>query len=140
MRNSNIEVLRLIAMFFIVLSHILKGSFQTLDTNLIEGTLSSNSIFLVDSVLSSLTCAGVGVDLFVLISGYFSIRFKLKSFVQLLFQILFVRSDNNCFGSWYSYIDYFRFTLLCARIKWHLVVYIKLYGTLFCCSTNKSGY
>jgi acyltransferase family len=89
MRNSNIEVLRLIAMFFIVLSHILKGSFQTLDTNLIEGTLSSNSIFLVDSVLSSLTCAGVGVDLFVLISGYFSIRFKLKSFVQLLFQILF---------------------------------------------------
>lgn len=89
MRNSSIEFLRLIAMFFIVLSHILKGAFQTLDTEMFEGDLSNNSIFLADSILSSLTCAGVGVDLFVLISGYFGIRFRIKSFVQLLSQILY---------------------------------------------------
>lgn len=132
MRNSSIEFLRLVAMLFIVLSHILKGSFQSLDTGLIEGNLSDNSTFLADSVLSSLTCAGVGVDLFVLISGYFGIRFKIKSFVQLLSQILFYSLGVTIIVSavgvhTLSIADFRYFVPISSGIWWFISSYIALY-------------
>ena len=103
-----------------------------LDTDLIEGGLASNSNFLADSVLSSLTCAGVGVDLFVLISGYFGIRFRLKSFVQLLFQILFYSLGVTIIASvvgahTLTAADFRYFVPVSSGIWWFISSYIALY-------------
>lgn len=76
-RNSNIEILRIISMFLIVLGHF---AWQT------KWSFSPNdSIVHVASVHSLWIGGKLGVNIFVLISGYFLIKsnFKVKSFVSV---------------------------------------------------------
>lgn len=82
-RESNIELLRLMVMAFIVLHHFIfhgLGQYRYMAFN--EEPLLSpwqiNLAFIADSFLIA------AVNVFVLISGYFSIKFKAKSFVKLL--------------------------------------------------------
>lgn len=78
-RNSSIELLRIIAMLFIVLSHA--GSYGGFE---IKATpLTVNNLFLQWSKLG-----GIGVNIFILISGYFLCEkeFKLVSVSRLLAQ------------------------------------------------------
>lgn len=84
-RQSNIELLRIIATLFIIIVHC-NGWFLEMGggTNGWLGNDSATNIWRI--TIQSITC--IGVDLFVLISGYFSIRPKLKSIVNL-FTILF---------------------------------------------------
>lgn len=81
-RNSSIELLRIIAMLFIVLSHYsVHGGFKFDSINNYF-----NRFFLQIIVLGNL-----GVDIFVLISGYFNIKSKysFKKVIQLIAQVLF---------------------------------------------------
>ena len=81
-RNSSIELLRIIAMIFIVLSHYsVHGGFKL---ELINNDL--NRCF-----LQVITLGNLGVDIFVLISGYFIIKSKysFKKIIQLIAQVLF---------------------------------------------------
>ncbi len=83
-RNSNIELLRIIAMFMILGLHV-----NMLALGLPE------QIDLKESPISSFTriffeqlCI-IGVNIFVLISGWFGINFKTKGLYNFLFQSLF---------------------------------------------------
>ena len=82
-RKSNLELLRIVAMALVLLIHYIPSrslpSPQSIHTNLLE------TIFNLE--LRSL--AFVCVNCFVLISGYFGIKWRLKSFSNLLFQIFF---------------------------------------------------
>lgn len=83
-RNTNIEVLRIIAMFLIVLSHYTVHS-GIINTDL---PLGFNRFLLEVGGLGN-----IGVILFILITGYYSIGksnpFKLKKLMSLIFQVLF---------------------------------------------------
>lgn len=84
-RDSNIELLRIVATLFILIVHC-NGWFLTMggcgswrSTGLIVGT--------VRAFIQSITC--IGVDVFILISGFYSIRPKLSSLVNLFTLLLF---------------------------------------------------
>ncbi len=81
-RESNFELLRIICMFIIILSHYsVHGGF---DTSLIDNVF--NKVLIRSTGLGE-----VGVQCFFLISGYFmtTSSFQLKKFVQLELQLLF---------------------------------------------------
>lgn len=79
-RNSNIELLRIIAMMLIVLHHLCKYAYP------------GNASAEVETVCNLLLLGGkIGVDIFVLISGFFlaSGRIKLASMLRVLFETWF---------------------------------------------------
>lgn len=82
-RNSNLELLRIISMVLIVMHHYaVHGGFQLLEKN-----LSLNKI-----IIQILSGGGqLGVNLFILISGYFLIdsKFKINKFLKLVFETFF---------------------------------------------------
>jgi len=81
-RNSSIELLRIIAMIFIVMSHSsVHGDFPNVASHVLL-----NNYFLDWLVLGNL-----GVDIFVMISGYFlsTKEFKIQSVTKLLAQVWF---------------------------------------------------
>lgn len=81
-RDSSIEILRIIAMFFIVFYHyIIHGGFD-LDTS----ELSINKY-----ILQIFQLGKVGVDIFVLITGYFMIhsKYSFKKVIKLVSQVQF---------------------------------------------------
>ena len=82
-RNSNIEILRIIAMLFIVISHYT-----------VHNGISNASLPLgINRYLLEITSLGnIGVILFILITGYFMIEqkeFKIKKIVALYLQLFF---------------------------------------------------
>lgn len=72
-RNSNIELLRIIAMIFIVIWHI--------SVHAQKGELPSHNY------IAAITTTGVNI--FVLISGYFGIKLKWKSLLNILSIVIF---------------------------------------------------
>lgn len=76
-RQSNIELLRLVYMFFIVLQHVIKSAiYPEVQT---DGTWTSGSY--MGALSLGIVC--VGVNCFILISGFFGIKFKLRSLFNL---------------------------------------------------------
>lgn len=95
-RESNIELLRIIAMIMIVLSHyVLHSEIDTFNM-----PIGFNRFLLEVANLGD-----IGVIIFVLITGYFSIKsdnpFKMKKLVMLIFEVVF-----------YSLVIYVIFLLL----------------------------
>lgn len=84
-RDSSIELLRILAIFFILISHY--SSHGSIDKIFLE--FGFNKIILIISVLGNL-----GVDIFIIITGYFLIKskFKLSRLIQLLLQVFFYSS------------------------------------------------
>ena len=79
-RDLNIELLRVICMVFVVLFHVnLNVILRNPDT----------SDFLNYCAIAGNALVAVAVDCFVLISGYFGIKWKSRSFLGLFFQIEF---------------------------------------------------
>lgn len=80
-RSSNFELLRIFSMMLILVHH-----------QICHGVPSSSSIvfFATDSF------AIIGVDLFILISGYFGIRLTWKSFLNLVFICMFYKVVHLC--------------------------------------------
>ena len=85
-RQSNIELLRIIAMFLVLIVH---ADFTSIGCPNIEDIETSpiSSFFRILTQSLSLIC----VNLFVLISGYFGINPKSKSILSLIFQVFFFR-------------------------------------------------
>ena len=79
-RNSSVELLRIIAILFIVLSH----------SSAHGGFLYDNSNY-NNIILAWLSLGNLGVDIFVMITGYFSYKRVLKKdhFIKLLSQVYF---------------------------------------------------
>ena len=74
-RLSNMELLRIISMFCVLIVH---SDFGALNTPTKE-----------ELTLSPIYCILVAVNVFVLLSGWFSITFKWKGICNLLFQCFF---------------------------------------------------
>lgn len=83
-RQSNIELLRLFAMFLIITIHANFFALGRPTPSLLEAHPIVTGL---RYVLQS-TCI-IGVNLFILISGYFGIRTRLKSILGFLFTVLF---------------------------------------------------
>lgn len=82
MRKSNFELLRLISMFFVLVLH---ANYLSIDApKYVEVPLPE---FFIRHFIEVFTF--IAVDLFILISGYFSIRPNIKSISNLLFCCLF---------------------------------------------------
>ena len=95
-RESNIELLRNISMFMILVIH---ANFVSLPRIGIE-ELSSNTIpsvtrFFIESL------GIVAVNVFVFISGWFGIRTRLKSVLSFIYQILFFLLGGGAFYLFY---------------------------------------
>lgn len=83
-RDSNIELLRLIAMFLVLVVH---ADFWSLGCPTQEETLATPMNAFCRFFFESLSV--ICVDVFVLISGWFGIRANAKSFCNFVFQCLF---------------------------------------------------
>ncbi len=81
-RQSNLELLRFLSMFFVLTLHYIP-------TRDIIAPLSKDSA-LIDNLINIelRSLAFVGVNCFILISGYFGIKWKLKSIGNLIYKIL----------------------------------------------------
>ena len=89
-RSSSFEILRIIAMFLIILSHIIfhTNSLPKLSTSNYINIINNRYIFL--RIISNY--GKFGDIIFILISGYFSIKrtnFHFKKFILLITQIYF---------------------------------------------------
>lgn len=84
-RESNIELLRIISMIFVLVSHASYTSLGVPTQDEISVTL--NSTFL-RGICESLSV--ICVNVFVLISGWYSIKVKKIRLVELFFQVIFI--------------------------------------------------
>lgn len=89
-RQSNFELLRIVSMMLVLMCHYVptreKGIITFLQLQLVDG-FSENLIVLANLEMRSLSI--ISVHSFILISGWFGIKFKIKSLTSLLFQMLF---------------------------------------------------
>lgn len=123
-RNSNIELLRIISMLLVLLIHFtsvhLMPSPETLSTD------AANNILNLGLRSISFVC----VNCFILISGYFGIRWKIRSFSNLIFQILFWLAVGVTFAKIIG-IQYdgsiFSACLSMINGRWFIPAYISLY-------------
>lgn len=82
-RNCNIELLRVVAIIFIIIHHCVINGYG-LQSGLLDNTLGKNELYYL-SIINSFVI--IGVNIFFLISGYFGIRFSIKKFITLIVNI-----------------------------------------------------
>ncbi len=120
MRLSNFELLRIISMIFIVMGHVVY--------------LHHSSTFgdsLIDFYLYPFLC--VSVNIYMLITGYFGIRFRVQRLVKLISQtwfycvagLLWLCSVGYHQFSWHTDFRYFMPVL--TRQYWFVTAYVILY-------------
>ena len=90
-RHSGLECLRIISIILIVSMHILGNTFHT------SNWLNKEFILFIN------TLGNTGVTLFILISGYFGIRFQNAGCRMVLFHRFL--SDRNNMASHSAYLD-----------------------------------
>lgn len=89
-RDSNLELLRIVAMMFIVLHHFIVHGYQLAKLNTPYFSLFPKQDMLNAGILLSANSFFIiGVNLFLLISGYYSIKLKWKSVINLALICLF---------------------------------------------------
>lgn len=84
-RDSNMELLRIVSMILVLVTHACYVSLGS-------PTSSDISISFCNSILRAISesLSEVGVNTFILISGWFGIRSRLSRFLGFIFQILFI--------------------------------------------------
>lgn len=119
-RNSSIELLRILLMVFIVMHHVV--------SSVIAPAFSSHAWACFDVLLHT------AVIIFVLISGYFGIRFSWKRLLSLVLQIIFysvllfalVSLIKGRWGDWY-----YAFLPFSNHYYWFVTAYLQLYLVSF---------
>lgn len=117
-RQSNIELLRIVSMLMIILWHI----------NIGFGGDKDLYVFSLGNQINAFTV--VGVNCFVLISGFFGIKFKSKTLIGLLLQCLFYSLIISlfCHVLFGSHIDFkMAFLPISSNVWWFMTVYVMLY-------------
>ncbi len=132
-RDSNIELLRIVATFFIVILHC-NGWLLTIGDNPIYWNYGGVSIILPRLIIQNITV--IGVDLFVLISGFYGIKPKLKSIVNLYTCLCFFYVGSYIVGVGKAYfinsVDVFNISTLVkqffafSRENWFINCYLFL--------------
>ena len=135
-RNSNIELLRIVSMLMVVVLHFNNNGANTGIVNMPEVLTERLTWgFLVESL-----CL-VAVNCFVLISGYFAIKLKVRSLLKFylqcfiigLFSYLFYIGLSGGFSTWQSAEGLFTMKILIERLLafthngwWFVVSYVGL--------------
>ena len=125
-RDSNIELLRIIAMFLVLLVHTDFYSLGIPSTkHITQQPLDSTLRFLVEAL--SIVC----VNVFVLISGWFGIRPKAKGICNFLFQCLFfslgIYAVTLLVGTSKFSADGLLGCITLTRQNWFITAYLLLY-------------
>lgn len=115
MRQSNIELCRIITMMLVLTVH---SSFATFG-----GPAEWDKPYYGLIVAQCLSV--VGVNVFVLISGYFSIKLKKQSLLRLLFCCLFYAIVSSVY-SFFNHSFSFRHLLFVSEANWFIAAYIGL--------------
>jgi len=122
-RDSNVELIRIIAMFLVILTHCI------MHTNLINSEGISTTNYIILQFISTITV--IPNSLFILISGYYTVnsRFKLKKVLSLwgkvflytliIYLIYFIIGKQNYF--------YESFFPIFSGQYWFITAYIALY-------------
>lgn len=109
-RDSNIELLRVVAIFLIILQHSRSGIERTLD----------HQAFIWLSAISS-----IGVNVFVLITGYFGARLSIKSITNLFFICFFYSVLKITFGLAVGNV-YWPEVFFVSKANWFIPTYLSL--------------
>ena len=117
LRNSSFELMRLMLMFFIMWHHFI----YVLDDSLRTPIVKTADTFFHTAVLC-----------FVILSGYFGIRFKIQKLLELITQVVFFSFSLTCIaffcfdqGEWKNLITSFMpFT---NGYYWFIAIYLQLY-------------
>lgn len=109
MRTSNFELLRIVCMLFIVLGHIIMCHRVSYDLSSID--------YIVDFIARSFCM--VAVNAFVLISGYWGIKFKIQRLLRLNSQ------------TWFYSVFIFSITILLGWHKFNLIKDIGVFMPVF---------
>jgi len=122
-RQSNIELLRIVSMLLVLLIHY---------TNVYPFTPETVSSAPLPTFLhiELKSLSSVCVNCFILISGYFGIRWRAKSIVSLIFQILFWLFVGSLLASFLgiAYHDvFFKVVVSYFGARWFVPAYIGLY-------------
>lgn len=128
-RDSNIELLRIVLMFMIILYHLVAHGIGlralSKDTYI---TTPEDPIFIS---LLSLSC--IAVNCFMFISGYYGIKFKIKTLLSLLIQAIFYSSTIYIFsviflGNSFSPLSFIKSLFPITYFSWwFLNAYIGVY-------------
>lgn len=126
MRQANLELLRLIAMFLVLVVHAAFFSLGTPKADLIRMAPMEQTLITFAEAIS-IIC----VNVFILISGWFGIKPKWKSLSNFLFQVFFF-----LFGIYFLMLVLGQATfsvkgilgcLTITRLNWFIKVYLSLY-------------
>lgn len=114
-RDCNIELLRIVLMMMIILFHLIVHGckLKTLSTN---NYITTNKDFLYLGLLAFLS---IGVNCFVFISGYYGIKFKIKTLISLTIQ-----------GTFYSVIIYSLMVFIFRIDQYNVKLFIKSFFPL----------
>ena len=125
-RQSNMELLRLVAMMMILVMHMDYGAFGLPTAESVEHApmTTFGRIFVEHLCL-------VAVNVYVLISGWFGIRPKMKSFVRLMLQVamysIIITGAFLLLGKTTFKIGYVTDMLIIGKQYWFVVSYLLLY-------------
>lgn len=127
-RLNNVECLRVLIMFMIVIHHCVVSGLH-LNSNLNSGIDCNNMMNYLLVFINSIVV--VAVNVFFLISGYFTINFKLNKFLMLLGEVIFY--------SFFIYIIFaieggeilnvkniMKYSILAVNEYWFMTVYLVL--------------
>lgn len=121
-RCSNLELLRIVAMFLVLIVH---ANFFSIGEPKLDDILNSPGLSFTRFFIEA--CAIICVNVFVLISGWFGIKPKLSRFFDFSFQVIFISailyfvfgSYKRSLGEWLTIILGFQY--------WFVKAYIILY-------------
>lgn len=125
-RDSNIEFLRIVSMVAVLLFH---ANFESIGFPTYEMAANKELFCLSSFFVESLT--SICVDVFILISGWYGIRFKMQRLFALLFQIFFfkilITSVILLFGVKLSITEIVEKLFILDNAAWFVKAYIYMY-------------
>lgn len=128
-RQSNMELLRIIAILMITMHHTIIDKYRG---SIVDGNVLLDG-WQINTILNSFVY--IGVNLFVLISGYFGIKFKWKGVLNLFIMCVFYMFINLLVSTYILHADSFSFRTIIYRSlnaftqtsKWFVLAYTVLY-------------
>lgn len=127
-RDSNIELLRIISMLLVMIVH---ADYLALGAPSVEDISASYSSSFVRAYIEALSC--ICVNVFIFISGWFGIRFRLVRLTEFIFQVLFISIVLYILMRSLGYIeamsitDWVRLFFMKSRAYWFVKAYMIIY-------------
>lgn len=127
-RDSNIELLRIVSMFLVMIVH---ADYLALGTPTQEDISASYCNSFARAFVEALSC--ICVNVFVLISGWFKIKFRFERLMEFIFQVIFIGVALYFLMRVWGYTevmsikDWTRLFLMKSRAYWFVKAYLILY-------------